>query len=143
MRAKSYFTLVGQPRAKKVVDERRNGPDVEVDHNFGCIKATTSLNKGGYAGLKRATIEQLTASTLAGRGPDRNSGFNFLLHRIAFVAHHGRDLAGNCSHICPNRACFLWSHIVDETQSVNVSRSYCPGRSPVRGTISVSTSRRV
>lgn len=51
------------------------------------------------------------------------------LHRLAAVARLSRDIQGQASHLCGQRACFNPVHIVDESASQNCSRKGCQGLS--------------
>jgi len=93
---------------------------------LGCWISRLSLNAGGYTSIRRRPLSLVAASR-----PRRHSRApNLLLHRIAFLARHGRDVAVHnvASHLCGNRACFNADHIVEESQSANLSRrAPCPG----------------
>lgn len=126
-----YMLALGQARCQAIIRERAPNRDT---NDLGCWLWTRSLtsvgNSTGYAGLRRYTNGQLRQRQLTGQPLPRNSGQNFLLHRIAFVAHYGRNPTGQnvCSHLCANKNCFYWAHIVEESQAVNLSRDGCLGQ---------------
>lgn len=77
----------------------------------------------GYAQIKRNTNAQLARPGGAGR----NNGVNFLMHRIAYVSKHNRDVQHSASHLCGNPGCFNPDHIADETIELNNRRKGCIG----------------
>jgi hypothetical protein len=123
--ANNYLTLLGQARASAVINEYILQGKTTVDPQWGCILVSSGIRPDGYAHTKRWTNVDLLARA-AGQVLPRNSQTNFLLHRVAFLARHGRDVNGVSSHLCPHRNCLL--HVIDETQAVNVSRSKCQGQ---------------
>lgn len=88
----------------------------------GCWIGIMSLNEGGYVSLRAHSIRK------RGLRCRRNQGKNFLLHRIAFLAWNNRDVKPTmvASHLCGTRSCFRPDHIVEETQSSNLSRCRTP-----------------
>lgn len=86
--------------------------------------------------FKHTFIESSTGcwrSTLRGRPCKSLNGIRDpRLYRVAFMAWNGRDIRPGmvASHLCGRRDCFNPLHIVEETQAVNVSRSFfgCPGQ---------------
>ncbi len=132
--ANNYQTLLGQARATSIITSYTNQGKTTIDPQWGCILVTAGLRPDGYAQTKRWTNVDLAARA-TGQVLPRNSETNFLLHRVAFLAQHGRDVNGVTSHLCPHRNCLL--HVLDETQAVNVSRSKCQGqvRCPLHQTV--------
>jgi Zinc-binding loop region of homing endonuclease len=122
--ANNYSTALGQARAVDIIAQLTRQGKTTVDPRWGCILVTSGLRPDGYAHTKRWTNVDL-ANRAAGQILPRNSQTNFLLHRVAYLAQTGRDVIGVSSHQCLNRNCL--SHVLDETQAVNVSRSRCQG----------------
>jgi hypothetical protein len=103
---------------------------------FGSIsRQTAGFAYGVYTRLATALSRHIAIRLLAalgpGEAPRRSAGTNFLLHRISFLAHHGRDIQPGMvgSHLCGQKSCFNWDHIVEETQGRNLARDRlrCPG----------------
>lgn len=124
-----YVAELGQARAQALVQGRIDSGKYDIHPVTGCWIATTSLNNSGYAVHKRYSNAALAQQEATGARPPRNSGVNFLLHRAAYLAHHGRDISvGNVSsHLCPFKACFRHDHIADEPQAANLARQGCVG----------------
>lgn len=131
--ANDYARDLGQARAVAMIAELQ-GTTAADPHGWGYILVQSGLRPDGYAHTKRWSNAQL-ASRAAGQVLSRNTGQNFLWHRVAFLAQHGRDVRGVCSHQCPNKNCI--AHSLDETQAVNLSRRTCMGRivCPRHGTV--------
>ncbi len=121
--ANNYLTSLGQARAVSIIAKMRSKGKITVDPEWGCELATSGLRPDGYASTKAWSNAQLLLRN-AGQQLPRHSEVNFLLHRVSFLAMHGRDTTGVGSHLCSHKNCLL--HVVDEPQSVNVSRSHCP-----------------
>ena len=120
------FAELGQRRCRQIIEAKcqRSGA-WSLDSTRGCWLALKGLNSAGYGVTKAFTNEQIRAA--APDRPLRNTEKNYLLHKIAFAGENGRDLVGVGSHLCGEKSCFNPAHIVDESQSVNISRNYCPG----------------
>jgi hypothetical protein len=124
--ANDYMHHLGQARAQEWINARLADPTkYRVDPYTNCWIATTGLNSTGYATGKKFTNDQIALQDATRIPPVRNSEMNFLMHRVAYVAEHGRnpDIA---SHLCNLKSCFNPAHIVDETQSENLRRRFCP-----------------
>lgn len=132
--ANDYNLVLGQARAIALIQELISKGKTTVEPPWGCIRVTSGLRPDGYAHTKRWSNDQL-ARRAAGHRLQRNTEVNLLIHRVAFLARHGRDVNGVASHTCENRNCIL--HVVDETQSTNLSRRDCPPSivCPVHGTV--------
>jgi hypothetical protein len=122
--------ILGQARAAEMIQAKLNNPaSFDVHPVTGCLISLTSLNNNGYASHKRYS-NALLARKAANPGLDmRNKGTNILLHRAAYLALHGTDIAVGdvASHLCPFKACFKGEHIISETQAANLSRINCAG----------------
>jgi len=59
--------------------------------------------------------------------PNQSKPVNFRMHAVAFVALYSRMPSGVSSHLCGNPRCYNPTHVIDESQSVNISRNYCRG----------------
>ena len=121
-----YAAILAMGTAKRLVAAWRRDPArTFVDSESGCWRSLVSLNAGGYTSVRRH------ADACHPRRRRRNAGHNLLLHRLAFLSRKGRDVRPGmvASHLCGVRACFNPEHIVEESQSVNLSRcrSACPG----------------
>ena len=89
----------------------------------GCLLFNGSTNTDGY-GQIYTKPNALVRST--GRAAQRA----FLLHIVAFVAHHGQhgfETENHISHICDMRNCFNPDHLVLESAQANNARKGCPG----------------
>ena len=115
----NYLGEVGPARAHAAV-VARHALDTTTTNVIGCWLFGGSRNTDGYGQvfMKKNSEVHLTG---------RSSQTAFLLHRLSFLAAHGRDVHGHCSHLCDIRACFNPEHLVDETPTANNSRKGCPG----------------
>jgi hypothetical protein len=122
--------ILGQARAAEMIQAKLNQPDsFEIHPITGCLLSLTSLNNNGYAVGKRYSNDLLRQKAQNPGLDMRNKGTNILLHRAAYLALHGIDIAVGhvASHTCPFKACFKGEHIVSETQAQNLARINCAG----------------
>jgi Zinc-binding loop region of homing endonuclease len=118
-----YAALLGQAVCARLVQERLDDPDGrELDPDTRCWLWKGRLLPEGYAQIKRKTPAQI----LSGDN-DKNTGVNFLFHRIAYVSKHGEDVKDGASHLCGVARCFNPDHIVDEPIKENNRRKGCNG----------------
>lgn len=125
-----YGAELGQARAVEILNARLAQRDKwDTDVHTGCWLWQTGLTNTGRVEVKRYTNTQLQLRRTTGVGPARNSGYHFQLHRVAYLARHGRDVTpGNVgSHRCEVPNCFNPDHVLDESQSANLSRKNCAG----------------
>ena len=63
-----------------------------------------------------------------GYGRVNVGGSNYLVHRLAWVAHYGQDVPEGLTldHLCRNKACVNPSHLEAVTQQINVHRGTAP-----------------
>src|SRR5262249_44534037 len=113
-------------RCREIIEAKKNRLNAWYQQpEIGCWLALKGLNQAGYGVTKAFTNAQIRAAAPA--RPSRNSEKNYLLHKIAYAAENGRDLVGVGSPLCGAKSCFNPTHIVDESQSENISRNYCAG----------------
>ena len=90
-------------------------------NDLGCWLWVGPTLKDGHKQFKRNLPEDVAAGRVS-----KNSGTNFLLHRVAFVAWNNRDVVYSASHLCDIPNCFNPQHICDEDMQHN-SRKGCQG----------------
>ena len=131
-----YAVMLGQAECLRLLQERlnfvypgnwpnpefRSQPGYLLDDETGCWLWNGRVLPEGYAQIKRKSLAQRQS----GDG-DRNTGTNFLFHRIAYTSYHGVDCHLGASHLCGNPRCFKPDHIVDEDILANNRRKGCPG----------------
>ena len=127
---KDYGVLLSQGRAQALVA-------VAACRSRACSTELGCLQTALGSGLRRGySTTNLVFSFPKPDGSLEQRELSFSLHRVAFVAAHGRDVAPGmvASHLCGNRACFLAAHITEETQAANLLRAKmaCPGTLRVR-----------
>lgn len=121
--AKLYTIELGQHRCITLLRELSQHPLVQHRAGTGCSIFTGRLTGDGYWQIQRIP----TYYTRESRRSGTNNHRAYYVHRIAFVALHGRDIQQTGSHLCGNSNCFNPYHIVDEPQAVNNSRQGCLG----------------
>lgn len=108
-----------------VVERSRHVKQCRVDPETGCWLALTStdIDGRGFVQRVRPMLTVLSGGTVQKK--------DFYLHRLAFMAFHGRDRTetSEISHLCGRRACFSPAHVAEESHAQNVVRSgfSCPG----------------
>lgn len=110
-----YAFLLGSRRAALLLAKWLfNDKRCFVEAGTGCWRCFR-VGSNGYA----CTGIRLTDGKARGRF------YHVQLHRVAFLAWHGRDTRPGmvASHLCGRRDCFNPSHITEESQAMNVSRS--------------------
>ncbi|KAI0151830.1 hypothetical protein GGR57DRAFT_470498 [Xylariaceae sp. FL1272] len=117
LRTRDYAVVPGIEKCREMFCKKFiSADDVVFDGESGCWLVKRSLFRGGYA---RAGI------SLNGK---RTS---LMMHRVAFTCWNGRDIRPGMisSHLCRRRNCFNPTHIIEESQKVNLRRSmgYCTG----------------
>jgi len=148
-----YVRDIGQARAMQLIQDcvanhegylldpalatkPESGHKWSLDLDTGCWLRTSSLSSIGGAGAagsgrygvtKLYTNQQLEDREKWGIKIERNSGTHFQWHIVSYLAKHGKNLLGECSHLCHRSACFNPSHLVDEDHATNLSRRGCLG----------------
>lgn len=129
-----YAAELGQAECLRLVQDRlqftfppdhdevalRGRPGYEGDPETGRLLWVGRTLPEGYAQIKRRTAAQRRAGL-----QDKNSGKNFMFHRIAFVAQFGHDITQTASHLCDRPRCFNPQHIWDESMQENNRRKGC------------------
>lgn len=119
---RSIMEDLGQVRCQAILRDKieQNKHQIRTDEQTGCELWLGKLAAGGYW-----QIQYIPAtSDVDLRSRDRPHHAYFV-HRIAYVALHGKDLQQTGSHVCGNANCANPYHIVDETQADNNSRQRC------------------
>lgn len=126
----------GYPLEPSLGLEPEGGHKWSLDHDTGCWLLTSGISSGGlknvpgsgrYGVIKLNTNQQLVDKT-RGIPIQRNSGTNFQWHVVAFLARTGRNVQGDCSHLCERSICFNPAHLIDESHPANLSRRGCLGQ---------------
>ena len=91
-------------------------------NEMGCWLWVGPTLNDGHKQFKRNLPETIAAGQVG-----KNTGVNFLLHRVSFVAKNGRDVVNTGSHLCDIPRCFNPDHICDEDMVHNNSRKGCQG----------------
>ncbi|KPM34462.1 hypothetical protein AK830_g12111 [Neonectria ditissima] len=117
----NIMTELGVTRARTLVQRKNNDEDRDLDTITGCWLSKSSATRDGYC-----QVTTLKNSQLGRRG---QRPVAFLLHKVSFVAHYGRNpTAGNhVSHLCDRRNCFNPEHLIDESPQLNNGRKNCIG----------------
>lgn len=114
-----YLAELGRERCATLIAEKR-AELTTTTNEIGCWLYGGSRNTDGYS---QVWVKPNSRQHLTGRAAQKA----FLMHRVAYVARHGRDVEGHGSHLCNNRDCFRPDHIVDESAVDNNSRKGCSG----------------
>lgn len=118
-----YAVELGWTRAVEILSKWfADATRTRVDEDSGCWTSDVCLNEGGYVSIRTHSVRTRKD------GRRRNRAMNFVLHRVAFLAWTGRDVESGAvaSHLCGRRNCFRPDHIVEESQSTNLSRCRAP-----------------
>lgn len=117
-----YLDIMGVAECKRTVQRYLTEKPWHEDQQTGCWLFDGHLNPEGYHQFK------VNTDIMRERGETgKNTGRNFLLHKVAYVAKHGLDVAGTTSHLCGRSNCFNGDHVVDETSAENNRRKGCRG----------------
>ncbi len=100
-----------KPRSIEVSLAQRTvcGPQWRVEPDNECLVWVGYRNEAGYG---RVNV----------------GGSNYLVHRLSWVAHHGRDVPEELTidHLCRVHACVSPAHLEAVTQQINVHRGTAP-----------------
>lgn len=105
--------------------DRAGNTLVEFDQDLGCALFKGPTTKDGHWQIQRRP-RYLTRQASRAQGSS-NAHRAYYVHRIAYVALHGRDIALTGSHLCGRANCFNPYHIYDESQHLNNDRQRCLG----------------
>lgn len=128
---KLYTVELGQHRCISILRECMEAVDkdgnvlVEFDEELGCALYKGKTTGDGYWQIQRRP-RYLTRESKRAEGSG-NAHRHYYVHRIAFVALHGLDIALTGSHLCGRANCFNPYHIWDESQQLNNDRQRCLG----------------
>jgi hypothetical protein len=130
--AKLYSVELGQHRCIAILREclaRKDGQGqtlIQFDFATGCTLFTGKTTGDGHWQIQRQPRYILRESRrTSASGSNKHRAY--YVHRIAYVALHGQDIAQTGSHLCGNANCFNPYHIRDESQHDNNSRQRCLG----------------
>jgi hypothetical protein len=129
--SKLYTVELGQHRCIQILRECLNQTDkegntlIEHDEKLGCCLYKGKTTSDGHWQIQRRP-RYLTRESRRASGSS-NAHRAYYVHRIAYVALHGRDLAATGSHLCGKANCFNPYHICDESQFKNNDRQRCLG----------------
>lgn len=101
---RDYILELGQARYQTINQERVADRNNWKTNSLGCWLWQTSLTTVGhtigYARLRQYTNDQYRQKDQNNVPLPRSGGADFLLHRVAFVAHYGRNPTHVVSHLC-------------------------------------------
>lgn len=129
--SKLYTVELGQHRCISILRECMGQKDkdgnslIEDDAELGCCLYKGKTTSDGHWQIQRRP-RYLTRESKRAEGSS-NAHRAYYVHRIAYVALHGRDIEATGSHLCGRANCFNPYHIVDESQFKNNDRQRCLG----------------
>lgn len=128
---KLYTVELGHHRCISILREcvgakdKEGNPLVELDEELGCALFKGKTTGDGHWQIQRRP-RYLTRESNRAQG-NTNTHRHYYVHRIAYVALHGVDVALTGSHLCGRANCFNPYHIWDESQHLNNDRQRCLG----------------
>jgi hypothetical protein len=128
--SKLYTVELGQHRCIQILRECLSQKDkdgnslIENDGELGCCTYNGKTTSDGHWQIQRRP-RYLTRESMRASGSNTHRAY--YVHRIAYVALHGRDIAQTGSHLCGKANCFNPYHICDESQFKNNDRQRCLG----------------
>lgn len=129
--SKLYTVELGQHRCIQILRECLEARDkdgnslIEFDDELGCTLYKGRTTSDGHWQIQRRP-RYFTRQSRRAEGSS-NTHRHYYVHRIAFVALHGLDIALTGSHLCGRANCFNPYHICDESQMLNNDRQRCLG----------------